>query len=99
MRITSCLIARENFAADKYANAFVFEPTTQVGLGPYRRRARGFLALHGDGVTGADEMAWVVAGPRDEFFGTTVLREVIDESDSMVEDGHKGQRRQRCAHP
>ena len=59
-------------------------------MGPYRRRVRGFSALHGDGVTSPDEMLWVAADLRKELFGTTVPQEVVDESDSMIESGHKG---------
>ena len=37
------------FPAEKFQDTFCFKPMPQSEVGGYRRRARTFLALHGDG--------------------------------------------------
>ena len=51
------------FPAAKYPESFVFEPMPQAEVRGYRRRARTFLALHGDGGAEADEQVWIVSNP------------------------------------
>ena len=79
-----------DFPPEKYQDVFAFEPLPQSEVGGYRRKARTFLALHGDGDAAADQQIWVVADPRDEFFGTVVSQQVIEESEYVVEGGVKG---------
>ena len=44
-----------DFPPEKYQDVFAFEPLPQSEVGGYRRRARTFLALHGDGDAVADQ--------------------------------------------
>ena len=78
------------FPEDKYDETFCFEPLPQAEVGGYRRRARTFLALHGDGDAGVDEQVWVVSDPRDEFFGVVVDQQAVDDSEYVIEGGIKG---------
>ena len=79
-----------DFPPEKYADVFAFEPLPQSEVGGFRRRARTFLALHGDGDADADQQIWVVADPRDEYFGTVVPEQAVTDSDYVVEGGVKG---------
>ena len=62
----------------------------QSEFGGYRKRARTFLAIHGDGGFETMEQVWVISDPRDEFFGVTVAQDIVDASELMVEGGSKG---------
>ena len=55
------------FPQDTYANIFHFELMSQSEVGGYRKRARTFLALHGDGGAETMEQVWVISDLRDEF--------------------------------
>ena len=78
------------FPAEKWNDIFHFEPLPQSEVGGFRRRARTFLALHGDGGIEADELVWVVCDPRDAYFGVIIPQATIEASDSMLEGGSKG---------
>ena len=79
-----------DFPQEKYNDVFAFEPLPQSEVGGFRRRARTFLALHGDGGAEADEQIWVIADPRDEFFGAAVPQQAVDDSEYIVDGGVKG---------
>ena len=76
--------------SEKYSDTFCFEITTQAEMVAFRKRARTFLALHGDGGVEAAEQVWVVSDPRDEYFGKVVPQSAVDDSEMIVDGGSKG---------